>query len=100
MKPKAFNPPFTEGRTIFKVRYVWDGLATKAIPDGAVLVENGIITSVGPSNEILTASEARVYEWQDATLLPGLIDSHAHLSMDGSLENYLDHMSDSIAVLT
>lgn len=85
---------------IFKAANVWDGISSKTIPDGAVLVENGIIRAVGPSEEILSASDVTVYEWPEATLLPGLIDSHTHLSMDGSLENYLDHMSDSIPVLT
>jgi imidazolonepropionase-like amidohydrolase len=89
-----------ERPTILKAGYLWDGIRNKALADGAVLIEHGIIRAAGPSNEILTASEALVYEWPDATLLPGLIDSHTHLSMDGSLENYLDHMSDDIAVLT
>ncbi|MEX1239047.1 MAG: amidohydrolase family protein [Cyclobacteriaceae bacterium] len=89
-----------EGRTIFKGRYLWDGIRGNVIPEGAVLIEKGIIRAVGSSNEILTASEAQVFDWPDATLLPGLIDSHTHLSMDGDLENYLDHMSDSIPVLT
>lgn len=85
---------------IHKADYVWDGLNDKALPDGAVLVEGSRIRAVGPSREIATASHAAVFEWPGTTLLPGLIDSHTHLSMDGSLENYLDRMTDSIPVLT
>jgi len=90
----------TQKVTIVKGRNVWDGTSNRPIPDGAVLIENGVIRAVGPSGEILTARHDEIFEWPDATLLPGLIDSHTHLSMDGSLDNYLDHMSDSIAVLT
>lgn len=85
---------------IHKADYVWDGLSDKALPDGAVLVEGSRIRAIGPSREILTAPHARIFDWPGATLLPGLIDSHTHLSMDGSLENFLDRMSDSIPVLT
>ena len=100
MKPTAFNSRAVHGRTIYKGRYVWDGVSSTPVSDGAILVENGIIAAVGPSREILTASDAHTYQWPETTLLPGLIDSHTHLSMDGSLENFLDHMSDSIATLT
>lgn len=89
-----------EKRIILKARYVWDGLHHSAIPFGAILIENGKIQAVGPAKDILTASHDHCYEWPDATILPGLIDSHTHLSMDGTIANYLDHMSDDVAVLT
>lgn len=87
-------------KSIHKADYVWDGINDKALPDGAVLVEGNRIRAVGPFSEISTAAQAKIFEWQGATLLPGLIDSHTHLSMDGSLENFLDHMADSVPVLT
>lgn len=87
-------------KSIHKADYVWDGINDKALPDGAVLIEGNRIRAVGPFSEISTASQAKIFEWQGATLLPGLIDSHTHLSMDGSLENFLDHMADSVPVLT
>lgn len=87
-------------KTIIKGGNVWDGIKNKTIPEGAVLIGNGFILGVGPASEILTASDAAVFDWPQATILPGLIDSHTHLSMDGSLENYLDRMTDSVPVLT
>ena len=86
--------------TILKAGYLWDGIRNEAVPQGAVLIEKGFIRAVGPASEILTAPHDQVVDWPQATLLPGLIDSHTHLSMDGSLDNYLDHMSDSVAELT
>lgn len=86
--------------TIVKAKYVWDGIASKPLEDGAILFESGIIRGVGHSSEILTSADAEVVEFPNATLLPGLIDSHTHLSMDGSQKDYLDHMTDSIAELT
>lgn len=88
------------GKTIYVGRYVWNGESDHALPGGAVLVEDGRIQAVGAAREILTADDARVVHWPHATLLPGLIDSHTHLSMDGSMKDYLDHMSDPVSVLT
>lgn len=89
-----------EDAIIHKADYVWDGVNDKVLPNGAVLTEGGRIRAVGLFSEISSASHATISEWPGSTLLPGLIDSHTHLSMDGSLENYLDHMADSVPVLT
>ncbi|HEX8040570.1 MAG TPA: amidohydrolase family protein, partial [Chryseosolibacter sp.] len=86
--------------TILKGKYLWDGIGDRVLPEGAVLIEDGIIRAAGPASDILTSTDSPVFEWPEATLLPGLIDSHTHLSMDGSMENYLDHMTDSVPVLT
>lgn len=58
---------------------VLDGNGTPPITNGAVLVEDGVITAVGP----LAAFDLQ--EWQvidagDRTLLPALMDSHVHLA--------------------
>jgi len=47
----------------------------KVIPGGSVVVEGDRITRVDPS-----ASGAATYDLKGLTLLPGLIDAHAHLS--------------------
>jgi imidazolonepropionase-like amidohydrolase len=85
---------------ILKGGFVWDGIANESIRNGGILLDGGHIRAVGPIEEILTASDAEVLDLQDATLLPGLIDSHTHLAMDASMENYLDHMGDDIAEQT
>ena len=90
----------TRGQTILQARHLWDGVSKVPLADGAILIENGIIRAVGPASEILTASHALVTDFPNGTLMPGLIDSHTHLSMDGSMDNYLDHMADSLPVLT
>ena len=86
--------------TVIKGAFLWDGISEKALPNGAILVEDGFIKAVGAAEEIVSAPHDHLLDWPDATLLPGLIDSHTHLSMDPTLENYLDHMSDPVAELT
>jgi imidazolonepropionase-like amidohydrolase len=80
--------------------YLWDGINDHLIPKGAVLIENNIITMVLPYKDLSPDFNCEIIDFKDATLMPGLIDSHTHLSMDPTLENYLDHMEDNVAELT
>ena len=89
-----------KGINIFKGSFLWDGTRDSLLPDGAVLVEDGRIKAVGFARDIVTLPHDELHDWPDLTLMPGLIDSHTHLSMDATMENYLDHMSDSVAELT
>ncbi|MDH3272149.1 MAG: amidohydrolase family protein [Gemmatimonadota bacterium] len=56
-------------------------MAGDVIDDGFVEIEAGMITAVGPRAE-LSAGSAEVEE-TGGTLMPGLINSHAHLNWDG-----------------
>lgn len=85
---------------ILRADYLWDGIHDDILPHGAVLLENGLIKSVGAGEEIIQLIHDEVIDYPGGTLLPGLIDCHTHLSMDPLLENYLDHMSDPVPDLT
>jgi 5-methylthioadenosine/S-adenosylhomocysteine deaminase len=50
------------------------------IPHGAVAVDDGRITYVGPA---VTAPEGLRTDLADAVLLPGLVNAHAHLELTG-----------------
>jgi predicted amidohydrolase YtcJ len=49
----------------------------------AILIENGIIQQIGTSKEILKNNADSIIDLQGKTVLPGLNDSHLHLSMVG-----------------
>lgn len=52
------------------------------IQDGAVLIRDGVIVSVGPSRRVENLAEARQAAEIDATgrvVMPGFVDSHTHL---------------------
>lgn len=48
----------------------------------AVLIEDGRIKEVGAPSQIHAPAGAQTIDLGDATMLPGLIDSHAHLFLD------------------
>lgn len=59
------------------------------IENGAVAVSNGIITHVGPTEEVLRQIEVSEYLEVDASgrsLLPGFVDSHTHFVFGGYRE--------------
>ncbi|SET47085.1 imidazolonepropionase [Natronincola peptidivorans] len=56
------------------------------VPNGAVVIEEGIIKAVGPTEEVLKQYKEDQYEVIDATdkaVLPGFVDSHTHLVFGG-----------------
>lgn len=56
------------------------------IYDGAVVIENGVITAVGKTREVLARFDKTGFETIDAggkAVLPGFIDSHTHFVFAG-----------------
>jgi imidazolonepropionase len=54
------------------------------IPDGAILIQDGEIAAVGPSQELLEKypSDARV-DASDCVVMPGFVDPHTHVIWSG-----------------
>jgi imidazolonepropionase-like amidohydrolase len=61
-----------------------DGKSQTVVNNAVILIENDKITAVGSALPV--PADAKVIDLGDATLLPGLIDSHTHLlsEMDGT----------------
>ena len=59
------------------------------ISRGAVVIENGRIQSIGPMDQLSSPRDANVIDLGGKTVLPGLIDAHAHVAMveDNAREN-------------
>lgn len=67
-----------------------------AIEDGFVHVRNGRIAAVGRRGDLTGTPEgAEVIDTQGATIMPGMMNSHAHLSWDGIHELSQQSMFDA-----
>jgi imidazolonepropionase-like amidohydrolase len=55
-----------------------DVVNNKSLPDMTVLIENGIIKSVGKTTDIRVPENSFVIDAKGKTILPGLWDMHAH----------------------
>jgi len=54
----------------------------KILTDQVLIIENGKITGAGAATEAKIPADAVRIELPDATILPGLIDAHTHLTME------------------
>lgn len=70
---------------VLKAARLFDGKSNSLVKPGVVVVTDGKIAGTGSSASLPT--EAEVIDLGDATLLPGFIDAHTHLTMTYS-EDY------------
>ena len=68
----------------YRAARVFDGVSEQAVENGAVVVEDGRIASVGEARALPPGVE--VVDLGNVTLLPGLIDAHVHLVWSASAE--------------
>jgi imidazolonepropionase-like amidohydrolase len=54
----------------------------KLLSDQAIVIEDGKIVSIGSAAETKAPADANRIDLPSATVLPGLIDAHTHLTMD------------------
>jgi imidazolonepropionase-like amidohydrolase len=57
---------------------ILDMTGRKPVPNGTVVIRDGRITAVGPSNRVTVAKQATVVQAAGKTVMPGLWDMHAH----------------------
>ncbi|HET9994870.1 MAG TPA: amidohydrolase family protein [Candidatus Acidoferrum sp.] len=69
-------------RTILRPGRVLDVRTGELRANQAIVVEGDKITQIAPAAEVKAAAGDTTVDLPDATLLPGLIDSHTHLTFD------------------
>ncbi len=65
-----------------------DGLANQAVDNPVIQIEGERIVAVGKADTITIPDGARVIDLGDATILPGFLDAHVHLSGDARIHGY------------
>jgi imidazolonepropionase-like amidohydrolase len=68
--------------TLVKASHLLDPRTGNVLSPAAVLVEGGKIKEVGAPTKVQAPPGAKIVDLGNATLLPGLIDSHTHLLID------------------
>lgn len=56
-----------------------DGRGGEPVADSTVIVEDGRIAAVGPEDDLEWPAEAEIVDAAGKTIMPGIIDAHAHM---------------------
>ena len=74
--------PASDETVLLHAARLIDGTGAAAVEDAAVLVRGNQIAAVGKQGTMEVPPDARVIDLGDATLLPGFIDAHVHLTSE------------------
>ncbi|MGE5278335.1 MAG: amidohydrolase family protein [Acidobacteriota bacterium] len=77
------RPAASEGVTVIRAGVLIDGKSPAPRRDQVIVIRGNRIESVGDSAGIKTPDGARIVDLARATVLPGLIDSHTHIFLQG-----------------
>jgi imidazolonepropionase-like amidohydrolase len=78
----AWAQTSTAKRTVIRAGHLLDVRTGQLHANQAVVMEGDKITQVVPSSEVKAAAGDNIIDLPDATVLPGLIDMHTHLTFD------------------
>ncbi|MBC8121036.1 MAG: amidohydrolase family protein [Gemmatimonadaceae bacterium] len=88
--PVLAQSPQAPQTTVIVAGRLVDVRAGRVLTNQAILIEGERIKEVGPASNInnLATAGTRVIDLSSATVLPGLIDTHAHLTSNASMGPY------------
>jgi imidazolonepropionase-like amidohydrolase len=86
-RAQAAQAPASEV-VVLKATRLFDGTGERTVANGVVVVEGSRIRAVGSG--LAAPPGARVIDLGDATLLPGFIDAHVHITEEAGSDWYVD----------
>src|SRR5262249_12901350 len=82
----AQTAPAVPKRVVVRAGHMLEVKSGKMLADQAIVIEGEKVVSVGPASS--APSDATVVNPPNATVLPGLIDAHTHLTFDQGAVGY------------
>ena len=90
-------------QSVIKSKVMIDMVSKNPIEDGAVIFEDGLITLSGNYEKIKNKirSDAKIYDYNDSVLIPGMVDCHTHHNGfgDGRSGDSVGEMEDNILTI-
>ena len=97
---KILRPLFEKNKEniLFKLRVI-NPKTLEVIENGFVEIDDGVITKVGKQSDLGdNLNVQKIIELKDHTILPGLMNSHAHLAWDGTHDLAQQSMDDPVEI--
>jgi len=69
-------------RVVVRAGHILDVKTGQTLTDQAIVIEDDKIIKVGPAASVKADANAEIVNLPNATVLPGLLDSHTHLTFD------------------
>jgi imidazolonepropionase-like amidohydrolase len=80
----------TQGTTAIRAGRLFDPKSGTNLTNQVVLIQGERVTDVGPADRVKIPADARVIDLSGATVMPGLIDGHVHLTdAQGGLQHQM-----------
>ena len=90
-------------QSVIKSKVMIDMVSKNPIEDGAVIFEDGLITLSGNYEKIKNTirSDAKIYDYKDSVLIPGMVDCHTHHNGfgDGRSGDSIGEIEDNILTI-
>jgi len=86
--PLAAQQAPAKGTVVIRAARLIDGSGAAPVQNGIIVVTDDRIVAVGASGSVSVPANARIIDLGDATLLPGFIDAHTHLTMQFDKDYY------------
>ena len=96
------EPPPASTAVVYDGARLIDGTGTPVIEAARLVVDDGIVTTVGPRDEVESPPGATVVDLTGKTILPALVNLHGHVGFQRGLtydatnytrENIVDHLN-------
>ena len=97
---KILRPLFETNKEniLFKLRVI-NPKTLEVIENGFIEIEDGIITKIGKQSDLSDNLNIKnIIELKNHTILPGLMNSHAHLAWDGTHDLAQQSMDDPVEI--
>lgn len=88
------------GRIFIKNVALIDGRSAEPFKRAAIVISGGKIEGVGAEGAFAVPADASIIDGKGGTLLPGLVNAHAHLTSDGLADIGAQTMADSLPMAT
>ena len=66
-----------------KVKNLIDGVNDNVIHNKVVRIKNGIIYEIIDSDNFIPINNENVFDYENETIMPGMVDVHVHLAYSG-----------------